>query len=75
MSDFKPYEKEKEYRIVVSQDELVLIQKTREVQFGAVKAMMSGGRITRIETSMSELTKDIEDTKVEIAFETIIEGN
>ena len=73
-TEFKPYEKEKSYKCVLSRDEALLIQKIRDVKFGSVVVHKAGGNIVRTETTSSEMMKDARDGRVEIAIETIIEG-
>jgi len=71
MSDFKPYEKEEQYKVVLSKDEALLIQKLRETGYGSVTVHMVNHKIVRTETISSELTKDAREGKVTIALEVV----
>ena len=71
MSDFKPYEKEETYKVVLSKDEALLIQKIRETGYGSVSTHLAAGRIIRLETVQSELARDKKGEKVTIALEVI----
>lgn len=71
MTDFKPYEKEEEYKVVLTKDEALLIQKLRQIGYGSVTVHMVGGKIIRLETIHSELSKDRKSDTVTIALEVI----
>jgi len=71
MSDFKPYEKDEQYKVVLSKDEVLLIQKLRSVGYGSVTVHMVNRKIVRTETISSELTKDAREGKVTIALEVL----
>lgn len=73
-TEFKPYEKEKSYKCVLSRDEALLIQKIRDVKFGSITVHKAGGNVVRTEATSSEMMKDIRNDNVKIAFETIIES-
>lgn len=57
-TEFKPYEQQKRYKCELSEDEVLVIQKIRGIKFGTVIVHMSGGDITRTETTKSELMTD-----------------
>jgi len=69
MSDFKPYEKEESYKVILSKDEALLIQKIRETGYGAITVHLVANKIVRTETISSELTKDAKKGIVTIALE------
>lgn len=71
MSDFKPYVPEDTYKVVLTKDETLLIQKLRETKWGSITVHLAGGRIIRLETVSSELAKDKKDEKITIALEVI----
>ena len=69
MSDFKPYEKEEKYKVLLSKDEALLIQKLRSTGYGSVTVHLVANKIARTETVSSELTKDAKKGTVTIALE------
>lgn len=69
MSDFKPYEKEESYKVILSKDEALLIQKIRETGYGSITVHLVASKIVRTETISSELTKDAKKGIVTIALE------
>lgn len=74
MSDnFKPYEKEDEYKVVLTKDEALLIQRLRKAQWGSITVHLVNGKIVRIETISSELVQDTKNENISIAME-IIKG-
>jgi hypothetical protein len=74
MTEFKPYEKEEQYKVVLSKDEALLIQKLRETGYGSVTVHMVSNKIVRTETISSELTKDAKNSTVTIALEVVESG-
>jgi hypothetical protein len=68
-SDFKPYVEERTYKVVLSMDEALLIQKLREMSYGAITVHLVNKKIVRTETVNSELTKDRKKEAVTIAVE------
>ncbi len=73
MSEFQPYKEEETYKVILTRDETLLIQKLRKIKFGSLKVHKAGDKIVRTETTASELTKDRKADRVTIAFETITE--
>jgi hypothetical protein len=71
MSDFKPYEVEEKYKVILSLDEALLIQKIRETGYGAITAHIVANKVVRTETVSSELTKDRKKSAVTIALEVL----
>lgn len=71
MSDFKPYEPEETYKVVLTKDEALLIQKIRAVGYGSVTVHLASNKIIRLETVHSELAKDKKGEVVTIALEVI----
>jgi hypothetical protein len=71
MADFRPYVPEEKYKVVLSKDEVLLIQKIRSIGFGSVTAHISANKIARTETSISELSKDKGKDAFTISFEVI----
>jgi len=69
MSDFKPYEEDLFYKVVLSKDEALLIQRIRDTGYGSVTVHMVNKKIVRTETVDSELTKDRRKDTVTIAIE------
>jgi len=69
--DFKPYAPEETYKVVLTRDEALLIQKIRETGYGAVTVHVVANKIVRTETVSSELTKDRKKETVTIALEVI----
>ena len=69
MSDFKPYEEDLFYKVVLSKDEALLIQRIRDTGYGSVTVHMVNKKIVRTETVDSELTKDRRKDIVTIAIE------
>jgi len=68
MSDFKPYEEDLFYKVVLSKDEALLIQRIRDTGYGSVTVHMVNKKIVRTETVDSELTKDRRKDTVTIAI-------
>lgn len=73
MSDFKPYKPDELYKVVLSKDELMLVQKMRDMKYGSLVIHFVGGKPVRTETTNSEMTNEAKDSKVTIEFE-VIEG-
>lgn len=71
MNDYKPYEKEEEYKVVLSKDEVLLIQKIRKTGYGSVTVHMVNKKIVRLETVSSELTSDNRGDAITIALEVV----
>lgn len=71
MSDFKPYTPEETYKVVLSKDEALLIQKLRSVGYGSVTVHLVNKKIVRLETVSSELAADKKKESVTIALEVI----
>ena len=71
MSDFKPYEPEETYKVVLSKDEALLIQKLRSIGYGAVTVHLVNKKIVRLETVSSELAADKKKESVTIALEVL----
>jgi hypothetical protein len=71
MSDFKPYELEEKYKVVLSKDEALLIQKIRDTGYGSVTVHMVNKKIVRLETISSELAVDRKKESVTIALEVV----
>lgn len=69
MSDFKPFVPEETYKVVLSKDEALLVQKLRALKYGSVTVHMVNGKIVRLETISSELTADKKGETVTIALE------
>ena len=69
--EFKPYEKEETYKVVLSKDEALLIQKMREIGYGAITVHLVANKIVRVETVHSELAKDKKKEIVTIALEVV----
>jgi len=68
-SEFKPYVEERTYKVVLSMDETLLIQKLREMSYGSITVHLVNRKIVRTETVNSELTKDRKKETVTIALE------
>jgi hypothetical protein len=74
MSDgYKPYAPEDTYKVLLTKDEALLIQKIRDVRYGSVTTHLVNRKIVRTETISSELTKDRKADSVTIALEVINE--
>lgn len=71
MSEFKPYIPEDTYKVVLTKNEALLIQKIREISYGAVTVHLVNKKIVRTETTNSELTRDQEKDEITIALEVI----
>lgn len=71
MSEFKPHKEEETFKVILTKDEALVIQKLRSIKFGSLKVHKAGDNIVRTETIASELTKDRKTDRVTIAFETI----
>lgn len=56
--EFKPYEPEDTYQAVLTEGEAFTVQEIRKIKFGSVKVLISGGKITRLETISSELMEE-----------------
>ncbi len=69
MAGFKPYEEEQEYKVVLSKDEALLIQKIRDMNYGSLTVHLVNKKIIRTETMDSEITKDRRKDTVTIAIE------
>ena len=69
MAGFKPYEEEQEYKVVLSKDEALLIQKIRDMNYGSLTVHLVNKKIIRTETMDSEITKDRRKDVVTIAIE------
>jgi hypothetical protein len=69
--EYKPYLKEETYKVALSKDEALLIQRIREVPYGFVTAHLVAYKIVRTEVNSSELTKDRKKETVTIALEVI----
>jgi len=66
---FEPHIPEKEYKVILSGKETLLIQKIRSVSFGSLKIHMAGGNIVRTETITGELTENWNDEEISIALD------
>ena len=72
MSDaFKPYVPEESYKVILSKDEALLVQKIRQTGYGSITVHLAGNKIIRLETVSSELAKDKKNESVTIALEVI----
>ena len=71
MTDFKPYVEEETYKVVLSKDEALLIQKIRTVGYGNITTHIVANKIVRTETVNSELMKDRKKDTVTIALEVL----
>lgn len=71
MSDFEPYKEEETYKVVLSKDEALLVQKIRQIGYGSVTVHVVANKIVRLETLSSELAKDRKKDAVTIALEVI----
>ena len=70
MSDFKPYEKPESYKVVLTKEEALLIQKIRSLGYGSVTAHVVNKRIVRTEEIRGELTINaVKNEIVTIALE------
>ena len=69
MNDFKPYVEEETYKVVLSKDEALLVEKIRDVSYGSITVHLVNKQIVRTETINSELTKDRKKDTVTIAVE------
>lgn len=54
MSDFKPYEKEQEYKVVLTKDEALIIQRMRAIKYGSIVVHFVAGKPKRTEITNSE---------------------
>jgi len=70
-NDFVPYQKEETYKVILSKDETLLIQKIRETGYGEITIHIVANKIVRTETVSSELTKDRKKEIVKIALEVV----
>lgn len=73
MSDFKPYEPDNMYRVVLSKDEVLLIQKMRDMKYGSLVIHFVNGKPVRTETTNSEMTNEAKENKITVEYE-VIEG-
>ena len=71
IGDFKPYKEEEKYKVLLSKDETLLIQKMRDLGYGSMTIHLVAGKIVRTQTTISELTKDAKKGTVTIALEVI----
>lgn len=71
MNDFAPYIEEEKYKVILTKDEALLIQKIREVGYGAVTVHVVAAKIVRTETTSSELTRDRKKELVTIAIKEV----
>ena len=71
MSDFKPYVEEETYKVILSKDEALLVQKIRQVSYGSITTHIVANKIVRTETINSELMKDKKKDTVTIALEVL----
>lgn len=71
MSEFKPFESEPCYKVVLSKDEALLIQKIRSTGYGSITVHIVNNKVIRTETVSSELTKDRNKESVTIAYEVV----
>ena len=69
MSEFKPYEQQESYTVVLTKDEALLIQRMRELNFGSITVHLVNGGMVRTETTDSELSKKRREDTVTIAVE------
>lgn len=74
MSDFKPYEPEEMYKVVLSKDEVLLIQRMREIKYGSIVIHFVKGKPIRTETTNSEMTNEAKENKITVEYE-VIEGD
>ena len=73
MTDFKPYEPEAKFNALINKEEALLLKKIREIGYGSVTVHLVNKKIIRFEINTSELIKDIDNNKVKIVLEEIIE--
>ena len=59
----------KEFKVVLSKDEALLIQKIRDMNYGSLTVHLVNKKIIRTETMDSEITKDRRKDTVTIAIE------
>lgn len=68
-NEFKPYEKEETYNVLLSRDEALIIQRLRSVKYGTMMIHMVAGKPVRIEITNSEMIKDAKGESITIAYE------
>ena len=73
MSDFKPYEPDNMYRVVLSKDEVLLNTKMRDMKYGSLVIHFVNGKPVRTETTNSEMTNEAKENKITVEYE-VIEG-
>jgi hypothetical protein len=73
MTDFKPYEPELKFNALVTKEEALLIKKIREIGYGSVTIHLVNKKIIRFEITSSELVKDIDNNKIKVVLEEILE--
>jgi len=66
--EYKPFTPEETYKVVLSKDETLLIQKIREIGYGSITVHLINHRIVRTDENISELTKDRKKETVTIAI-------
>lgn len=66
---YVPYEEEQKYKVILTKDEALLIQKIRDMNYGSITVHLVNAKIVRTETIDSELTKDRKKDTVTIALE------
>jgi hypothetical protein len=70
MSDFNPYELPETYKVILTKEEALLIQRIRKIGYGSLTAHVVKNRIVRTEEIKGELTIDaIKNSIVTIALE------
>ena len=69
MNDFEPYIEEQQYKVMLSKDEALLIEKIRNIGYGSITVHLVNKKIVRTESLISELTKDRKKDTVTIALE------
>lgn len=71
MNTFKPYEKEDTYKVLLSRDETLILQKLRGIGYGTMTIHMVAGKPVRTEITNSEMVKDAKGESITIAYEVI----
>lgn len=71
MEDFKPYEQEKMYTVVLTHDEALLIQDIRKIHYGSKIVHIVNSKIVRTETKDSDLNAKRKGDTITIAIDMV----
>lgn len=63
--------KECTYKVVLTQDEALIIQRMRRLGFGTMTIHIQNNKPQRLEVTGSELVRDIKAESITIAFEVV----